>query len=89
MMSNNIKSQIIEKSKSVKNLTVFQWKKFIKKRALKRIKKNLKYLQKKEEDFTIEEMRELIAKEEKEVISQITTTVGISTVLALLGIPNI
>jgi len=88
-MSNNIKSQIIEKSKSVKNLTVFQWKKFIKKRALKRIKKNLKYLQKKEEDFTIEEMRELIAKEEKEVISQITTTVGISTVLALLGIPNI
>ena len=34
-------------------------------------------------------MRELIAKEEKEVISQITTTVGISTVLALLGIPNI
>ena len=88
-MSNNIKSQIIEKSKSVKNLTVFQWKKFIKKRAIKRIKKNLKYLQKKEEDFTIEEMRELIAKEEKEVISQITTTVGISTILALLGIPNI
>ena len=88
-MSNNIKSEIVEKSKSVKNLTVFQWKKFIKKRALKRIKKNLKYLQKKEGDFTIEEMRELIAKEEKEVISQITTTVGISTVLALLGIPNI
>jgi hypothetical protein len=88
-MSNNIKSEIIEKTKSVKNLTIFQWKKFIKKRALKRIKKNLKYLQKKEEDFTIEEMRELIAKEEKEVISQITTTVGISTVLALLGIPNI
>jgi hypothetical protein len=88
-MSNNIKSEIIEKTKSVKNLTIFQWKKFIKKRAIKRIKKNLKYLQKKEEDFTIEEMRELIAKEEKEVISQITTTVGISTVLALLGIPNI
>ena len=54
--------------------------------------KNVFYLQnkkKKEEDFTIEEMRELIAKEEKEVISQITTTVGISTILALLGIPNI
>jgi len=88
-MFNKTKTEIIEKSKSVKNLTVFQWKKFIKKRALKRIKKNLKYLQKKEEDFTIEEMRELIAKEEKEVISQITTTVGISTILTLLGIPNI
>jgi hypothetical protein len=89
MMTNNIKLEIIEKSKSVKNFTVFKWKKFIKKRALKRIEKNLKYLQKKEQDFTIEEMRELIAKEEKEVISQITTTVGISSILALLGIPNI
>jgi hypothetical protein len=88
-MTNNIKLEIIEKSKSVKNFTVFKWKKFIKKRALKRIEKNLKYLQKKEQDFTIEEMRELIAKEEKEVISQITTTVGISSILALLGIPNI
>jgi hypothetical protein len=88
-MFNKTKKEIIEKSKSFKNLTIFKWKKFIKKRALKRIEKNLKYLQKKEEDFTIEEMRELIAKEEKEVISQITTTVGISSILALLGIPNI
>ena len=88
-MFNKTKIEIIEKSKSVKNLTVFQWKKFIKKKALKRIKKNLKYLKKKEGDFTIVEMRELIAKEEKEIISQITTTVGISTILALLGIPNI
>ena len=89
MMFNKTKKEIIEKSKSFKNLTIFKWKKFIKKRALKRIEKNLKYLQKKEEDFTIKEMRELIAKEEKEVISQITTTVGISSILALLGIPNI
>jgi hypothetical protein len=88
-MFNKTKKEIIEKSKSFKNLTIFKWKKFIKKRALKRIEKNLKYLQKKEEDFTIKEMRELIAKEEKEVISQITTTVGISSILALLGIPNI
>ena len=89
MMTNNIKSEIIKKSKSVKNLTVFQWKKFIKERALIRVKKNLKYLQKKEQDFTVEEMRELIATEEKEVISKITTTVGIGSILALLGIPNI
>ena len=34
-------------------------------------------------------MRELIAIEEKEVISKITTTVGIGSILALLGIPNI
>ena len=66
-----------------------KWKKFIKERALIRVKKNLKYLQKKEQDFTVEEMRELIAIEEKEIISKITTTVGIGSILALLGIPNI
>lgn len=88
-MFDKTKTEIIEKSKSVKNLTVFQWKKFIKERALIRVKKNLKYLQKKEQDFTVEEMRELIAIEEKEVISKITTTIGIGSILALLGIPNI
>ena len=88
-MFNKTKTEIIEKSKSVKNLTVFQWKKFIKERALIRVKKNLKYLQKKEQDFTVEEMRELIAIEEKEVISKITTTIGIGSILALLVIPNI
>jgi hypothetical protein len=88
-MFDKTKTEIIKKSKSVKNLTVFQWKKFIKERALIRVKKNLKYLQKKEQDFTVEEMRELIAIEEKEVISKITTTVGIGSILALLGIPNI
>lgn len=88
-MFNKIKESTVEKTQDLKNLTVFKWKKFIKKRAIKNIRKNLNYLQKKEEDFTIEEMRELIAKEEKEIISKITTTVGISSILALLGIPNI
>jgi len=88
-MFNKIKESTVEKTQNLKNLTVFKWKKFIKKRSIKNIRKNLNYLQKKEEDFTIEEMRELIAKEEKEIISKITTTVGISSILALLGIPNI
>lgn len=88
-MFDKIKETTLEKTQDLKNLTVFKWKKFIKKRAIKNIRKNLGYLQKKEEDFTIEEMRELIAKEEKEIISKITTTVGISSILALLGIPNI
>ena len=88
-MFKKIKDGTLEKTQNIKNLTVFKLKKFIKKRAIKNIRKNLSYLQKKEQDFTIEEMRELIAKEEKEIISKITTTVGISSILALLGIPNI
>ena len=88
-MFNKIKESTAEKTQNLKNLTIFKWKKFIKKRAIKNIRKNLNYLQKKDEDFTIEDRRELIAKEEKEIISKITTTVGISSILALLGIPNI
>ena len=40
-------------------------------------------------DYTKEEMRKLIEKEEKEVISTLTATVGLSSVLILLGIPKL
>ena len=46
------------------------------------LKKNLKITQK-------EEMRKLIEKEEKEVISTLTATVGIGAVLTMLGIPKL
>jgi hypothetical protein len=47
------------------------------------------YAQKQPEDYTKEEMRKLIEKEEKEVISTLTATVGLSSVLILLGIPKL
>ena len=75
--------------KSAKDFTVKKWKRFIRKRALKRVEKQMKYAQKKPEDYTKEEMRELIEKEEKDVISTITATVGIGAVLTMLGIPKI
>ena len=40
-------------------------------------------------DYTKEEMRKLIEKEEKEVISTLTATVGIGAVLTMLGIPKL
>lgn len=46
-MFNKIKESTVEKTQDLKNLTVFKWKKFIKKRAIKNIRKNLGYLQKK------------------------------------------
>ena len=46
-MFNKIKESTVEKTQNLKNLTVFKWKKFIKKRAIKNIRKNLNYLQKK------------------------------------------
>ena len=47
------------------------------------------YAQKQPGDYTKEEMRKLIEKEEKEVISTLTATVGLSSVLILLGIPKL
>ena len=88
-MFNKIKDSTIDATKSTKDFTVKKWKKFIRKRALKRVEKLIAYAQKKPEDYTKEEMRKLIEKEEKEVISTITATVGMGAVLTILGIPKL
>ena len=88
-MFHKITKGTIEGTKSAKDFTVKKWKRFIRKRALKRVEKLMKYAQKKPEDYTKEEMRELIEKEEKDVISTIAATVGIGAVLTMLGIPKL
>ena len=88
-MFDKITKGTVDATISTKDYTVKKWKRFIRKRAIKRVEKNLKYLQKHASDYTKEEMRELIEKEEKDVISTITATVGIGAVLTLLGIPKI
>ena len=88
-MFDKIKKGTVDATISTKDFTVKKWKRFIRKRALKRVEKQMKYVQKKPEDYTKEEMRELIEKEEKDVISTITATVGIGAVLTMLGIPKI
>ncbi|WP_440681601.1 hypothetical protein [Candidatus Pelagibacter sp. HIMB1623] len=88
-MLDKITRETIEGTKSAKDFTIKKWKKFIRKRALKRVEKLMAYAQKKPEDYTKEEMRKLIEKEEKEVISTLTATVGIGVVLTMLGIPKL
>ena len=72
-----------------KNKAVQYWKRYITKKAIERVKKNIAYQQKKPSDYTVDEMRELINMEKKEVLSSLKNTAGIGTILALLGIPNI
>ena len=79
----------ISGTKSAKDFTVKKWKRFIRKKALKRVEKLMEYAQKKPEDYTKDEMRKLIEKEENEVISNLKATVGLSSVLLLLGIPKL
>ena len=88
-MFDKITKSTIDGTKSVKNFTIKKWKKFIRKRALKRIEKHMAYAQKKPEDYTKEEMRNLIEKEEKEIISTLTATVGIGSILTMFGIPKL
>ena len=88
-MLDKITKGTVDSTKSAKDFTIKKWKKFIRKRALKRVEKLMAYAQKKPEDYTKEEMRKLIEKEEKEVISTLTATVGIGAVLTMLGIPKL
>jgi len=88
-MLDKITKGTIDGTKSAKDFTIKKWKRFIRKRALKRVEKLMTYAQKKPEDYTKEEMRKLIEKEEKEVISTLTATVGIGAVLTMLGIPKL
>jgi len=88
-MFDKITKSTLEATSSTKDFTVKKWKRFIRKRALKRVQKLMDYAQKKPEDYTKEEMRNLIEKEEKEVISTLTATIGIGAVLTMLGIPKL
>ena len=88
-MFDKITKGTLDGTKSAKDFTVKKWKRFIRKRALKRVEKLMTYAQKKPEDYTKDEMRKLIEKEEKEVISTYTQTVGIGTILLMLGIPKL
>lgn len=88
-MFNKITKSTIDGTKSAKDFTIKKWKKFIRKRALKRVEKQMAYAQKKPEDYTKEEMRVLIEIEEKEIISTLTATVGIASILTILGIPKL
>ena len=88
-MFDKITKSTLEATSSTKDFTVKKWKRFIRKRALQRVQKLMDYAQKKPEDYTKEEMRNLIEKEEKEVISTLTATIGIGAVLTMLGIPKL
>ena len=88
-MFDKITKSTLEATSSTKDFTVKKLKRFIRKRALKRVQKLMDYAQKKPEDYTKEEMRNLIEKEEKEVISTLTATIGIGAVLTMLGIPKL
>ena len=64
-------------------------KKYIRKKAIENIREKLEFAQKKESDFTKEQMRIMIAKEEKKIIKSLRLKGAVTTILAMFGIVNI
>ena len=78
----------IDASMKAKDQSIKYGKKYIRKKALECIKEMLEFAQKKETDFTKEEMRNMIVREEKKIIKSLGTTGAVTTILALFGITN-
>ena len=90
-MFNKIKdtaNSTIEKSKDVTDASIKYGKKIIRKKAIESIREKLDFAQKKESDFTKEEMRKMIAREEKKIIKSLGLRGGLTTILAMFGIAN-
>ena len=86
--SREITSASLDKSKEITDASIKYGKKFIRKKAIKNIREKLEFAQKKESDFTKEQMREMIQKEEKKVIKSFGVNGALTTILALFGISN-
>ena len=86
--SKEITNASIDKSKEMKDASIKYGKKFIRKKAIESIREKLEFAQKKESDFTNEQMREMIQKEEKKIIKSFGINGAVTTILALFGITN-
>jgi hypothetical protein len=79
----------IDASIKAKDQSIKYGKKYIRKKALESIKEKLEFAQKKETDFTKEDMRNMIVREEKKIIKSLGITGAVTTILALFGITNV
>ena len=84
----NTANSTLEKSKEATEASIKYGKKLIRKKAIESIKEKLEFAQKKESDFTKEEMRKMIAREEKKIIKSLGLRGGLTTILAMFGIAN-
>ena len=79
----------IEVGIKAKDQSIKFGKKYIREKAIESIREKLEFAQKKESDFTKEQMRKMIAKEEKKIVKSLGLKGALTTILALFGITNI
>jgi len=78
----------IDAGKKAKDQSIKFGKKYIRKKAIESIREKLEFAQKDESDFTKEQMRKMISKEEKKIIKSFGVRGAMTTILALFGITN-
>jgi len=79
---------MLDKIQEVTDSSIKYGKKLIRKKALENIREKLEFAQKKETDFSKDEMRQMIAKEESKILKSLGTKGAITTILAMFGIAN-
>lgn len=79
---------MLEKIQDATDSSLKYGKKLIRKKAIENIKEKLEFAQKKETDFTKEEMRKMIAKEENKILKGLGTKGALTAILAMFGIAN-
>ena len=79
---------MFNKIQEVTDSSIKYGKKLIRKKALENIREKLQFAQKKETDFSKDEMRQMRAKEESKILKSLGTKGAITTILAMFGIAN-
>ena len=79
----------IEKTKQITNKSTIFGKKFLRKKAIKRVYETIAYQQKKPSDYSKEELRNFILKEEKNILQDVGWKGAIVTIGAMFGITSL
>ena len=83
---NNYSKKILEKVTLTQDYIVTKYKYHLRKLAINRVKEKLVEMKRVETDFTKDEMRALIQKEEKKIINDMGTSVSLTVLASMFGL---
>lgn len=83
---NNYSKKFLKKVTLSQEYIVTKYKYHLRKLAIKRVKEKLVEMKRLETDFTKEEMRALIQKEEKKIIKDMGTSVSLTVLASMFGL---
>ena len=79
-------NKTLEKAKISQDYIITKYKYHLRKLAIKRVKEKLVEMKRVETDFTKDEMRVLIQKEEKKIIKDMGTSVSLTVLASMFGL---